>query len=132
MYANFHCSTWYGPVRGTFIHRLPEGICCCLQTCSVSVVLLVMCCICVLVFIVTSADMSQLWVYTVGIRKTFPIWFLLFSVCRSLCVGVSFRFVPLRCVLLVAFGIDHVLDTLFSLIVHSVALHIIIATISLL
>ena len=35
---------------------------CCLQTCSVNVVL-VMCCMCIPVFIVTSADISQLWVY---------------------------------------------------------------------
>ena len=37
--------------------------CCCLQTCSVDVVLLVMCCMCILTFIVTSANISQLWVY---------------------------------------------------------------------
>ena len=30
---------------------------------SVNVVLLVMCCMCIPVFIVTSADISQLWVY---------------------------------------------------------------------
>ena len=41
--------------------RLPEAICCCLQTCSV--VLLVMCYMCIPAFIVTSADKSQLWVY---------------------------------------------------------------------
>ena len=63
-YANFHC--YYGPVIGIFIYfkdRLPEAICCCLQTCSVNVVLLVMCCMCIPVFIVTSTDISQLWVY---------------------------------------------------------------------
>ena len=43
--------------------RLPEVICCCLQTCNVDVVLLVMCCMCIMAFIVTSADISQLWVY---------------------------------------------------------------------
>ena len=40
-------SLYYGPVIGIFIYfkdRLPEAICCCLQTCSVNVVLLVMCC----------------------------------------------------------------------------------------
>ena len=37
---------------------MPEAICCCLQTCTVNVVLLVMC---LLVFIVTSADMSQIF-----------------------------------------------------------------------
>ena len=54
------------PVIGIFVYfkdRLPEAICCCLQTCSVNVVLLVMCCMCIPVFIVTSADISQLWVY---------------------------------------------------------------------
>ena len=53
-------------VIGIFIHfkdRLPEAICCCLQTCSVNIVLLVMCCMCIPTFIVTSADISQLWVY---------------------------------------------------------------------
>ena len=46
-----------------FKERLPEAICCCLQTCNVDVVLLVMCCMCIMAFIVTSADISQLWVY---------------------------------------------------------------------
>ena len=53
-------------VIGIFVYfknRLPEAICCCLQTCSVNVVLLVMCCMCIPIFIVTSADISQLWVY---------------------------------------------------------------------
>ena len=45
-----------------FKERLPEAICCCLQT-NVDVVLLVMCCMCIMAFIVTSADISQLWVY---------------------------------------------------------------------
>ena len=62
IYANFHC--YYGPVIGIFIKdRLPEAICCCLQTCSVNVVLLVMCWMCIPVFIVTSANISQLWIY---------------------------------------------------------------------
>ena len=46
-----------------FVHitdRLPEAICCCFQTCSVNVV---MCCICILAFIVTGTDISKLWVY---------------------------------------------------------------------
>ena len=43
-----------------FKERLPEAICCCLQTCNVDVVLLVMY---IPAFIVTSADISQLWVY---------------------------------------------------------------------
>ena len=61
MYANFHC--YDGPVIDIFIHfkeRMPEAICCCLQTCHVAVVLLVMY---ISAFIVTSADISQLWVY---------------------------------------------------------------------
>ena len=46
-----------------FKERLPEAICCCLQTCNVDVVLLVMYCMHIPAFIVTSADISQLWVY---------------------------------------------------------------------
>ena len=41
---------------------LPEAICCCLQTCNVDVVLLGMYCMYIQAFI-TSADISQLWVY---------------------------------------------------------------------
>ena len=52
----------YGPVIG-ILKRLPEAICCCLQTCNVDVVLLVMYCIYIPGFIVTTADISQLWVY---------------------------------------------------------------------
>ena len=57
---------YYGPVIGIFIHfkeRWPEAICCCLQTCNVDVVLLVMYCMYILTFIVTSADISLLWIY---------------------------------------------------------------------
>ena len=43
--------------------RLPEAICCCLQTCNVDVVLLVMYYMYIPAFIVTSVDISQLWVY---------------------------------------------------------------------
>ena len=46
-----------------FKERLPEGICCCLQTCNVDVVLVVMYCMYMPAFIVNSADISQLWVY---------------------------------------------------------------------
>ena len=46
-----------------FKERLPEAICCCLQTCNVDVVLLVMHCMYIPAFIVTSVDISQLWVY---------------------------------------------------------------------
>ena len=52
-----------GQLLAFFLDRLPEAICCCLQTCSINVVLLVMCCMCIPVFIVTSPDISQLWVY---------------------------------------------------------------------
>ena len=38
-----------------FKERLPEAICCCLQTCNVDVVLLVMYCMYILALIVTSA-----------------------------------------------------------------------------
>ena len=42
------------------LHRdCTEAICCCLQTCNVDVVLLVMCCMCIIAFIVTSADIFQ-------------------------------------------------------------------------
>ena len=39
---------------------MPEAICCCLQTCNVDIVLVVMY---TPAFIVSSADISQLWVY---------------------------------------------------------------------
>ena len=39
-----------------FKERLPEAICCCLQTCNVDVVVLVMHCIYIPGFIVTSVD----------------------------------------------------------------------------
>ena len=65
MYANFHSLLqlliWAGYRH--FKERLPEAICCCLQTCNVDVVLLVMYCMYIPGFIVTSADISQLWVY---------------------------------------------------------------------
>ena len=48
---------------GIFNERLPEAICCCLQTCNVDVVLLVMYCMYIPTFIVTGADISQLWIY---------------------------------------------------------------------
>ena len=47
-----------------FVERLPEATSCCLQTCDVDVVLLVMYCMYIPAFIVTSADISQLWVYS--------------------------------------------------------------------
>ena len=61
MYANFslvQLLIWAGYRH--FKERLPEAICCCLQTCNVDVVLLVMYCMYIPGFIVTSADISQL------------------------------------------------------------------------
>ena len=64
MYADFHCyNCEYGPVIGIFIDRLPEAMCCCLQTYTVNDALLVMYCMCLLAVIVTSADIRKLWVY---------------------------------------------------------------------
>ena len=58
---NIICKLSYNCYYGPFLFdSLPEAICCCLQTCSVNVVLLVMCCMCIPAFIVTSADISQL------------------------------------------------------------------------
>ena len=62
IHANFHCYNLL--LCASYRHskgRLPEAICCCLQTCSINVVLLVMCCMCIPVFIVTSADISLLY-----------------------------------------------------------------------
>ena len=39
-------------IIGTFSNVLPEAICCCLQTCYVDVLLLLMDCMCILTFIV--------------------------------------------------------------------------------
>ena len=47
-------------IWASYKERLPEAICCCLQTCNVDVVLLVMYCIYIPA---SSADISQLWVY---------------------------------------------------------------------
>ena len=64
VYTDFHCyNCEYGPVIGIFIDRLPEAMCCCLQTYSVNDALLVMYCICLLAVIVTSADIRKLWVH---------------------------------------------------------------------
>ena len=52
-------------IWSSYIHfkeSLPEAICC-LQTCNVDVVLLVMYRMYIPALIVTSADISQLWVY---------------------------------------------------------------------
>ena len=61
MYADFHCyNCEYGPVIGIFIDRLPEAMCCGLQTYTVNDGLLVMYCMCLLAVIVTSADIRKL------------------------------------------------------------------------
>ena len=70
MYANFHCSTKVhrsanrAIYRHFYLDRLPEAICCCLQTYTVYDVLLIMYCMCLPAFFVAGADKSQLWVYT--------------------------------------------------------------------
>ena len=49
---------------GHFKERLLEAICCCLRTCNVDVVLLVIYRMYIPAFIVTSSDINQLlWVY---------------------------------------------------------------------
>ena len=49
--------------RHLYLDRLPGAICCCLQPYTVVDVLLIMYCMCLPAFFVTSADKSQLWVY---------------------------------------------------------------------
>ena len=49
--------------RVFYLDKLPEAVCCCLQTYTVNDVLLIMYCMCLPAFFVTSADTSQLWVY---------------------------------------------------------------------
>ena len=46
-----------------YLDRLPQAICCCLQPYTVIDVLLIMYCMGLPAFFVTSADKSQLWVY---------------------------------------------------------------------
>ena len=77
IYANF---CYYGPVIGILKHRLPEA------TCSVNVVLLVMCCMCIPAFIVTSADISQLWVILpsccyLQTCNVYGVWVTLYCIC---------------------------------------------------
>ena len=45
----------------SYLDILPEAICCCLQTYTVNDVLLVMYCMCLPAFFVTSADKSQIF-----------------------------------------------------------------------
>ena len=68
MYADFLCyNCEYGPVIGIFIDRLPEAMCCYLQTYTVNDGLLVMYCMCLLAVIITSADIRKLWVQCICI-----------------------------------------------------------------
>ena len=63
MYTNFHATIIIVIIWASYIHfeaKLPEAIFCCLQTCNVDVVLLVMYCMYIQAIIVTSADISQL------------------------------------------------------------------------
>ena len=77
IYANFHC--YYGPVIG--ILKID-----CLRLFVVVyklVVLLVMCCMCIPVFIVTSADISQLWVYLYCLRLVVVVYKLVMCMERG-------------------------------------------------
>ena len=82
-------------IWASFIHfkeRLPEAICCCLQTCNVDVVLVVMYYMCIPAFIVSSADISQLCVYFYNILpeaiccclqtcNVYGVWVTLYCIC---------------------------------------------------
>ena len=48
----------------SYLDILPEAICCCLQTYTVNDVFLVMYCVCLPAFFVTSADKSQIFINT--------------------------------------------------------------------
>ena len=83
-----------------FKERLPEAICCCLQTCNVDVVLLVMYCLYIPGFIVTSADISQLWVYLLPEAicclqtcNVYGTWVTLYCICVQIfmvtCANIS-------------------------------------------
>ena len=73
-----------------FTNVLPEAICCCLPTCNVDVVLLVMY---IPAFIVTSADISQLWVYLCYLLmyclRLFVVVYKLVSVVTLYCICVQ-------------------------------------------
>ena len=77
-----------------FKERLPEAICCCLQTCNVDVVLLVMY---IPAFIVTSADISQLWVYLcyllIYCLRLFVVVYklVMFMECRWHCIAYVYK-----------------------------------------
>ena len=48
------CANMFIGTFSLFINILPEAICCCLQTCYVDVMLLLMDCVCILTFIVVT------------------------------------------------------------------------------
>ena len=80
MYANFHCyNCQYGPVIRISKRDCLRLFVCCLQTCSVNVVLMIMCCLCIPAFIVTSANISQLWVYFTNLLPEAICCLLLFT-----------------------------------------------------
>ena len=60
---SYVCMPTFIATIASYLDRLPEAICCCLQTYTVNDVLLVMYCMCLPAFFVPSADKSQLWVY---------------------------------------------------------------------
>ena len=89
-----------------FKERLPEAICCCLQTCNVDVVLLVMYCMYIPGFIITSSDISQLWVYLCYLLpeaiccclqtcNVFGTWVTLYCICVQILVltSASYRYI---------------------------------------
>ena len=83
--------------RHFYLDILPEAICCCLQTYTVNDVLLVMYCMCLLAFFVTSADNSQI--------------FMLFTNILPEAI----------CCCLETFNVYVVLLTLFCIIVHKLS-----------
>ena len=70
----------------SYLDILPEAICCYLQTYTVNDVLLVMYCMCLPAFFVTSADKSQLWVYL-----CYLLIIILPEACTTVLVGIGGR-----------------------------------------
>ena len=71
--------------RHFYLDRLPEAICCCLQTYNVIDVLLIMYCMCLPAFFVTIADKSQLLVYLCYLLIYCLSYLLLFRNIKCLC-----------------------------------------------
>ena len=73
----------------SYLDILPEAICCCLQTYTVNNVLLVMYCMCLPAFFVTSADKSQIFMLFTNISpeaiccclETFNVYVVLLTFC---------------------------------------------------